>query len=383
MLRTMLGTVFIAGLDNLLVIRGYSFGVRVHRHGTRRAGRSEPVHRAATEGRVIPRLRIGRVMASRLVLAVGVFAYFALSDDRFFTTNNVFTIFEGFAQLGLAALAIGLTIIAGELDLSIGSAAAVGGILAVTWAGLGLVPSVVLVTLVGAGFGAIQGYAIHRLKIASIVFTLGTLIGLRGLAFLISNEDTVVVPDLDIARVVKHQLWIVSPFSLVTIAVLIATAVFLRYSRWGREIFAIGGGRSEAIAAGVPLGRPLVLTFMLSGAMAGLTGALTSLKSGSAAPGGFADLLLPAATAALIGGVAITGGSGSVLGIAVGSLTLRFVISGLSLRAEPYYVLTFVTGMLLLFVIALELLVDRPEARQRFGMWRARLGRGGSRASPA
>lgn len=332
---------------------------------------------------MIPRLRIGRVMASRLVLAVGVFAYFALSDDRFFTTNNVFTIFEGFAQLGLAALAIGLTIIAGELDLSIGSAAAVGGILAVTWAGLGLVPAVLLVTLVGAGFGAIQGYLIHRLKIASIVFTLGTLIGLRGLAFLISNEDTVVVPDLDIARVVKHQLWIFSPFSLVTIAVLIATAVFLRYSRWGREIFAIGGGRTEAVAAGVPLGRPLVLTFMLSGAMAGLTGALTSLKSGSAAPGGFADLLLPAATAALIGGVAITGGSGSVLGIAVGSLTLRFVISGLSLRAEPYYVLTFVTGMLLLFVIALELLVDRPEARQRFGMWRARLGRGGSRASPA
>lgn len=318
------------------------------------------------------RVRIGRVMASRLLLAVAIFATFAITDDRFFTTNNVFTIFEGFAQLGLAALAIGLTIIAGELDLSIGSAAAVGGILAVTWAGLGLVPSVVLVTIVGAAFGAIQGLAIHRLRIASIVFTLGTLIALRGVAFVISNEDTVVVPDLDVAKVVKHQLWIFSPFSLVTIAVLVATAMFLRYTRWGRELFAIGGGRAEAVAAGVPLGRPLVITFMMSGAMAGLTGALTSLKSGSAAPGGFADLLLPAATAALIGGVAISGGSGSVLGIAVGSLTLRFVISGLSLRAEPFYVLTLATGVLLLFVIALELLVDRPEARQRFLEWRAR-----------
>lgn len=330
---------------------------------------------------MIPRLRIGRVMASRLVLALAVFAYFALSEDRFFTTNNVFTIFEGFAQLGLAATAIGLTIIAGELDLSIGSAAAVAGILAVTWAGLGLIPCVVLVTLVGAGFGALQGYAIHRLKIASIVFTLGTLIALRGLAFLISNEDTVVVPDLDIAKVVKHQLWIFSPFSLVTIGVLVATALLLRYSRWGRELYAIGGGRSEAVAAGVPLRRPLVLTFMLSGAMAGLTGALTSLKSGSAAPGGFGDLLLPAATAALIGGVAISGGSGSVLGIAVGSLTLRFVTSGLSLRAAPFYVLTLATGLLLLFVIAIELLVDRPEARQRFREWRTRRERGAPRAA--
>lgn len=331
----------------------------------------------------MPGLRIGRVMASRLILAVGVFAFFALSDERFFTTNNVFTIFEGFAQLGLAALAIGVTIIAGELDLSIGSAAAVSGILAVTWAGLGLVPSVLLVTLVGAGFGAIHGYAIHRLRIASIVFTLGTLIALRGVAFVISNEDTVVVPDLDIAKVVKHQLWIFSPFSLITIAVLVATAVFLRYSRWGRELFAIGGGRAEAVAAGVPLGRPLVITFMMSGAMAGLTGALTSLKSGSATPGGFADLLLPAATAALIGGVAISGGSGSVLGIAVGSLTLRFVISGLSLRAEPFYVLTLATGVLLLIIIAIELLVDRPEARRRFREWQARRGREVSRADAA
>jgi ribose/xylose/arabinose/galactoside ABC-type transport system permease subunit len=329
------------------------------------------------------RPRIGRVMASRLLLAVAVFGYFTIAEEHFFATNNVFTIFEGFAQLGLAALAVGLTIIAGELDLSVGSAAAVGGILAVTWAGLGLIPAVVLVTLVGAAYGAIQGYAIYRLKIASIVFTLGTLIALRGVAFIISNEDTVVVPDLDIAKTVKEQLWIFSPFSLVTIAVLILTAIFLRYSRWGREIYAIGGGRIEAIAAGVPLRRPLVITFMMSGAMAGLTGALTSIKSGSASPSGFSELLLPAATAALIGGVSIAGGSGSVLGIAVGSLTLRFLISGLSLRAAPFYVLTFATGLLLLFVIALELLVDRPEARQRFRDWRARRGREVPRAEPA
>ena len=126
---------------------------------------------------MIPRVRIGRVMASRLVLAIAVFAYFALSDDRFFTTNNVFTIFEGFAQLGLAALAIGLTIIAGELDLSIGSAAAVGGILAVTWAGLGLVPAVLLVTLVlsaalrsPAVIGGVPKFAVSALVITLVLY---------------------------------------------------------------------------------------------------------------------------------------------------------------------------------------------------------------------
>ncbi|MBI4259922.1 MAG: ABC transporter permease, partial [Actinobacteria bacterium] len=184
------------------------------------------------------RPRVGRVLGSRLLLAAAIFVYFALSLERFFTVNNVFTIFEGFASLGLAALAVGLTIIAGELDLSVGSAAAVAGILAVMWADLGLVPSVVLVTAVGATFGALQGYAIYRLRIASIVFTLGSLIALRGLAFVISGEDTVVVPDLAIAKVVKHQLFLFSPFSLVTIGVFVIIGLFLAYTRWGREIYA-------------------------------------------------------------------------------------------------------------------------------------------------
>ena len=172
----------------------------------------------------------------------------------------------------------------------------------------------------------------HRLKIQSLVFTLGTLIVLRGLAFMISGENTVVMPDLNMSNSVRRQLWIFSPFSLVTIAVFVAIGLFLRYTRPGREVYAIGGGRQEAAAAGVPVVRPLVLAFALSGSLAALTGALTSIKSGSAGPATFEELLLPAVTAALIGGVSLFGGKGSVFGIAIGALTLRFIISGLSLR---------------------------------------------------
>ena len=317
--------------------------------------------------------RVETITWARLALFVGVFVVFAISDRRFAAPNNIFTIFEGFAWLGLAALAVGLTIIAGELDLSVGSVAAVAGIIAVLVVeDIGLVAAVVVATLLGLVFGAAQGYLIHRLKIHSLVFTLGTLIGLRGLAFMISGENTVVMKNLDIADTVRHQLWIFSPFSLVTILVFALVGLFLVYTRFGREIFAIGGGRQEAAAAGVPLVRPLVLTFALSGSMAALAGALTSIKSGSAGPAAFEQLLLPAATAALIGGVSLLGGKGSVYGIAVGTLTLRFITSGLSLGGAPFYVLTLATGAVLIVVVVLELVVERPVVRAGLRRWRAR-----------
>ena len=324
--------------------------------------------------------RVEAMVWARLALFVGVFVVFAISDHRFARPNNIFTIFEGFAWLGLAALAVGLTIIAGELDLSVGSVAAVSGIIAVSLVeDVGLVGAVLVSTLCGLAYGAAQGYLVHRLKIHSLVFTLGTLIGLRGLAFMISGENTVVMKDLDIADMVRNQLWIFSPFSLVTILVFALVGLFLVYTRWGREIYAIGGGRQEAAAAGVPLVRPLVLTFALSGSMAALSGALTSIKSGSAGPAAFEQLLLPAATAALIGGVSLLGGKGSVIGIAIGALTLRFITSGLSLGGAPFYVLTLATGAVLIVVVVLELIVERPAVRaglrRRRDRWRARPGK--------
>jgi len=314
--------------------------------------------------------RVEPVAWARLALFVGVFLVFKVRDDGFFTTNNVFTIFEGFAFLALPALGVGVTIIAGEFDLSVGSATAVAGIIAVSVVeDLGLVPAVLLTTLIGVAYGALQGFLVHRLRIQSLVFTLGTLIALRGLAFMISGENTVVMEDLELASTVRRQLWIFSPFSLVAIAVFVLVGVFLVYTRFGREIFAVGGGRQEATAAGVPVVRPLVFAFALSGALAALTGALTSIKSASAGPATFETLLLPAVTAALIGGVSLFGGRGSVFGIAIGVLTLRFINSGLSLEGAAFYVQTFFTGAVLIVVVLLELLIGRPELRAR---WRRR-----------
>lgn len=304
-----------------------------------------------------------------MALVVGVF--FALIDRHFATVNNVYAIVEGFAFAGAVALGVGVTIIAGEFDLSVGSVAGVCGVIAVKLvsAGFGLVPCIAVTVVIALAFGMLQGLVIGWLRISSLVFTVGTLVGVRGLAYMLSNEKTVVLPfdKLTYADAVQTQIGVLSPFSLTTTAIFIVVGLLLAYSRYGREIYAIGGGRSEAIGAGTSALRPLVVAFGLSAALAGFSGAMLSIKSGSAPPAALDTLLLPAVTAALIGGTTLQGGRGSVLGIALGVITLRFVDSELSLTGSQYYVESLATGVLLLLVLAIEMLSGRLEPRSRLG----------------
>lgn len=309
---------------------------------------------------------------TRLGLGVVVFIAFATFQEGFATSSNINVLLDGFAFAGLAALGIGITIIAGEFDLSIGSMAAVAGVVAVQFADLGLIPAVLIAVAIAATVGVIQGFMIVWLQINSLVFTIGTLIALRGVAFALSGESTITIADLGIANTIRTPIWVFSSFSITTIAIFFAVGSFLAYHRYGREIYAVGGGRNEAQAAGITLYRPLMIAFGISAALAGIAGALVSLKSGSASPHGFENLLLPAATAALIGGTSLQGGKGTALGMAIGALTIRFIVSGLALGGTPFFIESLSLGILLLLVVTFELLFETPQARERWRRWRAK-----------
>jgi ribose/xylose/arabinose/galactoside ABC-type transport system permease subunit len=317
------------------------------------------------------RRRPGAQLASRLVLAIAILAVFALTDPRYASTGNTFAMLEGFTNIGLAALAVAITIIAGEFDLSIPTMALVAGVIAVLLSGQGLIVAVVVATVAMTAFGFAQGVAISWLRINSIVFTVGTFIALQGVAFILAGGRTVAITDFSIAQALSQRFEVISPSSLAAIIVFASVGAFLAYTRYGREIYAIGGGRTEAVAAGIPLWRPIVVAFTLSGLLAGLTGAIVSLKVGSASPAlSFQDLLLPSVTAALVGGVSLLGGRGSAIGVFVGVLTIRFISSGLSLQGLPSYVESLAIGTLLLVVIVIDLASQSERLRARWQTFR-------------
>ncbi|MCB1487484.1 MAG: ABC transporter permease [Bauldia sp.] len=296
----------------------------------------------------------------RAIFMAVIYIIFASMLPSYHTVAGIGALLDGAVLIGLVAVGIGVTMLAGEFDLSVGSLAAVIGVLAVNLiiTGMSIAPAVLIAVAAGGVFGGLQGLVIAVTGINSLVFTIGTLIGLRGFALIISGENSVTIP---IPRLVETDffaikiLGILTPLSIIMFAVFILVGLFLSYTVWGREIYAIGGGRAEARAAGVSIVRPMVIAFALSGTLAGLGGALLSVRLGSATPLGFDTLLLSAVTACLMGGIALEGGRGTVFGIFIGLLTMRFLVGGVSSIGAPYWLQSLAIGALLIFAIVIQM----------------------------
>lgn len=314
----------------------------------------------------------------RVALAAVIYLSFSLTITNFGSAGNAYAILESCALIGIVAAGLGVTMLAGELDLSVGSVAACAGIIAVSFSHYGVIIAVVAAIVPAVLFGVVQGIAIARLQISSLVFTLGTFIGVRGLAYVLTNERTITLAlsDLSISTGLRARYLIFSPFSLLMIATLIFLGLVLRYTRLGREVYAIGGARKESRAAGVSQIRPLIFSFAVSAGLAALAGALASLRGGSATPVGYETLLLAAVTAALVGGVSVYGGRGSMAGVFIGVVTLQFLLAGLQLLGAANWAANLTTGAVLLIFLAVDIANgDSPVgiAMQRLKVrWQAR-----------
>ncbi|MFK8035705.1 MAG: ABC transporter permease [Hyphomicrobiales bacterium] len=295
-------------------------------------------------------------LAFAILLAVCVYSYFAFTNDLFFTHRTSYAIMERFAVLGLVGLALTLCIIAGEIDLSIGSNAALSAVIVVRFTdSLGAGTAALIAIGVATLVGLIQGYFIAYLRIRAIVLTVGTLMLLRGVALFAAEEKTVMLTDFTVPDFISQKMFVYfSPASLLVIAVFILVALFTNYTRYGREIYAIGGARKEALASGIDLKRPMIIVFAISGFCAGLGGVIIGLRSGTAQALGLQYLLLAGTVAAFIGGVSILGGRGGIIGAAIGTLTVNFLNTGLVFNVTPAFMVQLYLGVLLMIVIIFQ-----------------------------
>ncbi|MFQ3212164.1 ABC transporter permease [Candidatus Njordibacter sp. Uisw_039] len=302
-----------------------------------------------------------------ILLSALVFAFFSIYEPLFFNINTGFAIMERFAVLGLVGLALTLCIIAGEIDLSIGSNAALSAVIVVRLTDSIGAPNAILIALaVATSIGLIQGFFIAYLKVRAIVLTVGTLMLLRGITLFAADEKTVMLTDFDIPDFIQEKMfYIFSPASFLVLGIFVLVALFMRYTKYGREVYAIGGARKEAVASGVSLKRPMMIVFAISGLCAGIGGAIIGLRSGTAQPLGLQYLLLAATVAAFIGGVSVLGGKGGVVGAFVGVLTVNFLNTGLVFNVTPAYIAQMYMGGLLLVVILFQNMSKVYEDKQQ------------------
>lgn len=310
--------------------------------------------------------RAGLSYLRPVALLVATLAVMSIAVDSFSGQSAAFAIFEQVALLGLLALGTSVTMLAGELDLSIVSTAAVAAIVGASLSGQGVVVMVVAAVAAGGAIGGVQGYLIGRLRINSIMFTIGTSILLGGLAFVMADNKPVLLSNFAVSDPFLEQYGAFSLSSIIAVAAFVLIGVFFGLTRLGRHVCAIGGGRHEAEAAGIRTSRVLAFAFAVSGACAGLAGVLACLRSGSAAPGSFSELLLPAVAACLIGGISLQGGRGTVVNVLLGVAMLGTISAGLAVNGSPASVNQLAQGALLLLLLALEFGAPRlKSARSR------------------
>lgn len=274
-----------------------------------------------------------------------------MGGAKIFTSALAYSVFQQFATLGPVALGLGLTMMIRGFDLSVGSVFGLAGILAIMSGDVDPFLGIGVALAVGAVSGFVQAALIEKLRIDSIAITLGGLLALAGLSYVVTGNSEIGFSRADIAQLIERPL--VGPLSLrfmIVAVVFVVASLLITYTRFGRDLIATGSARQAALIAGVRVTFVTIVVFVLSGGLAGLSGGMLSYSLAAASPLGLADILVPAAAAAIIGGVSLAGGVGHPLGIAGGVLVLCVLRSGLTaIGAEPF-VHNLVQGAVLLFV---------------------------------
>ena len=304
-----------------------------------------------------------------LVAIIAIFCIVDFSHGRFVNRATVFSVLQLFATLGPVALGLGMTMIAREFDLSIIGMMSLAGCIAVMTGATYPLLGLALAVAAGCFAGAIQGEIMVRLDISSVGVTLGGLLTSGGLAYVLTDNKTIGYSRMDVATLVNEPIGgIFSIRNIVAISLFVVAAFVFTWTRIGRNVIATGSNRRAALVAGVGVDAVVIGVFALSGMLTALSGALLSFSLGAASPIALVDALVPATAAAIIGGVSLSGGKGTPVGIAGGVLVLCVLRSGLTAIGVPPFVHDLVTGGVLLSVALIDApgLVERMFAFQRW-----------------
>jgi ribose/xylose/arabinose/galactoside ABC-type transport system permease subunit len=322
-----------------------------------------------------------------LVLLVTVVSrWFGLSGgDKFFSWQNLMnSLAQAIVIVGLLAIGETVVIIAGALDISIGSIASIGSVVSAAvlvgagaFGGLHILPvgSVLIAVLAGivAGMiaGAINGVIVTTLRVNPTIATLGTLAAFAGFAFLLAPDGKPVgvltqpsftylaqgrfLANAHIPPLGAGGAWTGIPvLTVILVFVAILIHVVMRYTDFGRAIYAIGGNATAARLAGINLSRVRVLMYMISGGIAGLAGTLLTARTTSGNPINGNGLELQAITAVFLGGAATAGGKGTISGTFLAVILVGVLNNGMNLLGFNTFIQRVALGLLLVAAVAIS-----------------------------
>ena len=315
-----------------------------------------------------PRLSLGSLLrrpeTGSFLGLVAVFTFFAVfGGSNFASLAGAASWLNVAASLGIVAIPIGLLMIAGELDISIGSMIPAGSMTVAIISGHFHAPILVGIgaaLVLGAVVGLINGVLVVRTAVPSFIVTLGTLFAVAGmtlgLSVILTGTTSVAVKAGPEAKFLLGQ-FIGGAYQVTIfwwIAVALIFAYILHWSHYGNWIFAMGGDKVSARNAGIPTERMTILLFMASGICAAFVGLSQAILYNSAQVSAGQSYIFNAIISVVVGGVLLTGGYGSVFGIVLGTLTFAVVNQGIYYTGFDANWASLIIGVLLLLAVLMN-----------------------------
>jgi ribose transport system permease protein len=294
---------------------------------------------------------------SLTVLFVGL----SIASPHFLTTTNLSSVVRQTAVINIMALGMTMIIIAGGIDLSVGSILAMGGVLGCKAMESGLPVPVGILAGILAGLicGLVNGFLITRLQIAPFIVTLGTLGMLRGLTLILTNGLPVHRLPPGFAFLGEGSLLGV-PFVLWLLVFCGAIVhVLLEHTRLGRYAFAIGSNVDAAVYAGIPVSFHTISVYAIGGMLTGLSGMIEASRLSTGQPTAGQGYELLAIAAVVIGGGSLRGGEGSVAGTLVGAFIMGLLSNGSDLLGVSPYLQQVIIGAVIILAVTVDELRKR------------------------
>jgi ribose/xylose/arabinose/galactoside ABC-type transport system permease subunit len=306
---------------------------------------------------VLVRLRKSFRELGLFAALAALWAFFAAKSEFFFTPDNINNIFLQASNVAIIAAGLTVVIIAAEIDLSIGALEALAGsVAAVVIIRHGIpVPLGIVVALGCVVFaGAISGFLTWKVKVVSFISTLAMLGIAQGAAFLLTNGQSVYGFPESYRRIGTSNVHGFPTPAIIAIVLYAVLHLMLTRTKFGLQIYAVGGNAEAAAFAGIRVGRVKLLALMISGLTAGIGGLIVSsrLDAGNGLFG--AGDLLGAVAAVVIGGTSLFGGVGTVIGTAIGVVIITTINNGLVLLAVPDFWQQIVIGCIIIAAMVLD-----------------------------
>ncbi len=305
-----------------------------------------------------PLVRLGPFLG--LLGVIVVFALLTDTPDQYLSIRNFRIVVAQTVIVALGAIGMTMIMVSGGIDLSVGSVIALTGVVTAIALRDGLDPltSVLLGVVAGGVVGVVNGLLVTRLRVIPFIATLGTLGMARGVAKWIAGQQTVNVPPTwvnELAVTFPDPEWlIVAPGVWLTVALAVLTALVLRFTVFGRRVFAIGSNEAAARACGIPVDRLKIWIYGLAGLLFGLSGVMQMSRLRQGDPTVAIGTELDVIAAVVIGGGSLNGGVGTILGSMIGATIMAVLRNGSQQMGWPNYVQEIIIGAIIVAAVAID-----------------------------